>query len=315
MDNMISRKKTRNTSIGVMLKKDFIRNRSLYIMALPVVAFFIIFKYVPMYGVLMAFQDYSPQLGIWGSKWVGLKHFISFFQSPSFIEVLGNTLRISLVTLLFTFPTPIILALMLNEVRHARFSKLIQNMTYIPHFISLVVTCGLIHIFTANTGIIGGFFAKYFDMTGSMLMYPQYFLPIYVTSAVWGNLGWDSIIYLAALTGVDASLHEAAEIDGANRWQRMIHVTIPGIMPTIIIMLLLKLGGVLNVGFEKILLLYNDSTMMVADVISTYVYRRGLINLDWSYSTAVNLFNSVVNLIFLLGSQIISRRVSGYSLW
>ena len=315
MDNMISRKKTRNTSIGVMLKKDFIRNRSLYIMALPVVAFFIIFKYVPMYGVLMAFQDYSPQLGIWGSKWVGLKHFISFFQSPSFIEVLGNTLRISLVTLLFTFPAPIILALMLNEVRHARFSKLIQNMTYIPHFISLVVTCGLIHIFTANTGIIGSFFAKYFDMTGSMLMYPQYFLPIYVTSAVWGNLGWDSIVYLAALTGVDASLHEAAEIDGANRWQRMIHVTIPGIMPTIIIMLLLKLGGVLNVGFEKILLLYNDSTMMVADVISTYVYRRGLINLDWSYSTAVNLFNSVVNLIFLLGSQIISRRVSGYSLW
>lgn len=310
-------KAIKNTGAGVgqMLRQDFARNRSLYTLYIPILAFFIIFCYVPIYGVLMAFQNYSPKQGIWGSQWVGFKHFVSFFQSPSFFSVLRNTVTISLTTMLFTFPAPIILSLLMNEVRHGKYLRVVQNMTYIPHFISLVVTCGLIHIFVGSNGVIGSIFAKYFGVTGSMLIYPKYFLPIYVVSAVWGNIGWDSIIYLSALTGVDKSLYEAAEIDGAGRWKQMLHVTIPGIMPTIIIMLLLKLGGVLNVGYEKILLLYNDSTMEVADVISTYVYRRGLINLDWSYSTAVNLFNSAVNLLFLLSSQFLSRKVSGYGLW
>lgn len=305
----------RNEGFSSRFRKDFKINRALYLMMLPVMIYFVIFKYVPMYGLLMSFQNFSPRLGITGSEWVGLTHFITFFKSPSFGVVLGNTVKISLACLCFGFPAPIVLALLLNELKSAKLGRVIQNATYIPHFISLVVVCGIIGIFTKDTGLIGKFYNMVTGSTGSMLNHPKCFLPIYVLSNIWQEVGWGSIIYLAALTGIDESLYEAVEIDGAGKWKKMIHITLPSILPTIVIMLIMRMGGILNVGYEKILLLYNDSTMDVADVISTYVYRRGLGNLDWSYSAAVGLFNSVINLFFLIASNIISKKVNGYGLW
>ncbi len=317
MMNMNTRtlKSTGNDRFIYKLKTDFRVNRTLYLMMLPVLAYFIIFKYIPMYGLLMAFQDYSPRLGIAGSDWVGFKHFADFFRSPSCKVVLTNTIKISLSTLAFGFPAPIILALLLNELKSAKLGKIIQNATYIPHFISLVVVCGIVNIFTGDNGLIGRAYNFMTGSTGAMLNHPNCFLPIYVVSNIWKEVGWGSIIYLAALTGIDDSLYEAAEIDGAGKLKKVIHVTIPGILPTVVIMLIMRMGSILNVGYEKILLLYNDSTMNVADVVSTYVYRRGLTNLDWSYSAAVGLFNSVINLFFLIGSNRISRKVNGYGLW
>ncbi len=297
------------------VKKDFGINKTLYLIMLPVIVYFVIFKYIPMYGLLMAFQDYSPRLGIRGSDWVGFKHFVDFFRSPSCKVVLINTVKISLSSFIFGFPAPIILALLLNELKSAKLGKVIQNATYIPHFISLVVVCGIINIFTSDDGLIGRVYNLITGSTGSMLNHPNCFLPIYVISNIWKEVGWGSIIYLAALTAIDASLYEAAEIDGAGKLKKVIHITIPGILPTIVIMLIMRMGSILNVGYEKILLLYNDSTMNVADVVSTYVYRRGLTNLDWSYSAAVGLFNSVINLFFLIGSNVISKKVNGYGLW
>lgn len=300
---------------GAFLKKDFMVNKALYAMMLPVMAYFIVFKYIPIYGLLMSFQDYSPRLGIWGSDWVGLKHFVDFFHSASFGVVLINTLKISFATLLFGFPAPIVLALLLNELKSAKLGKVIQNATYLPHFISLVVVCGIIKIFTSDTGIIGMVYNRLTGSTGSMMNHPECFLPVYVISNIWQEVGWGSIIYLAALTGIDGELYAAAEIDGAGRWKKVLHVTLPGILPTIVIMLIMRMGSIINVGFEKILLLYNDATMNTADVISTYVYRRGLIDLDWSYSSAVGLFNSAVNLVFLIASNMISKKVNGYGLY
>lgn len=305
----------KNNSYTAMLKKDFKINKSLYIMVLPVIAFYLLFHYVPMYGAIIAFKNFKPQLGIWGSNWVGLKHFIDFFNGYYFLDILGNTLRISFATLVFGFPAPIILALLLNELRNAKFAKIIQNFTYMPHFISLVVICGLIRNFTADSGVIPYLLSFFGVEPKSLLNYPQYFVPIYVISNIWQEVGWGSIIYLAALTNVDASLYEAAVIDGANKWKQLVHITIPSIMPTIVIMLIMRVGNILNVGFEKILLLYNGSTLDVADVISTYVYRKGLLDLSWSFSTAVGLFNSIINFIFLVGMNSISKRVNEVGLW
>lgn len=297
------------------IKKDFKVNKSLYVLLAPVVIFYIIFAYGPMYGALIAFKDYSPGLGVLGSPWVGLKHFINFFNSPSFGTILRNTLHISITSMLFGFPAPIILALMLNELRNRKFSKIVQNASYLPHFISLVVVCGLIKDFTRDTGIITYLLLPFGVPQVSMLNYPQYFVPIYVASGVWQEVGWGSIIYLAALTGVDGSLYEAATIDGAGKWKQLWHVTIPGILPTVVIMFILRTGNILNVGYEKLILLYNDATLEVADVISTYVYRKGILEHNWSFSTAVNMFNSVVNLIFLLSANAISRKTNETSLW
>ncbi|MBQ7574459.1 MAG: sugar ABC transporter permease [Clostridia bacterium] len=306
---------TNKKSFWTIFKKDFIRNKFLYLMFLPIILYFVIFHYMPMYGVLMAFQDYSPRLGISGSKWVGFANFIEFFRSPSFWIVLRNTVKISFASLVFGFPAPVILALLLNEVRSNKLGRVVQNITYLPHFISLVVVCGLVHMFTRDTGIIGHTYNALTGSKGAMLNNPSLFLPIYIISNIWKEMGWGSIIYLAALLGIDNSLYEAAEIDGAGRWKQTLHVTIPGILPTFVIMLIMRLGQVLGVGYEKILLLYNSSTMDVADVISTYVYRRGLIDQSWSYSAAVGLFNSAVNLIFLSASNFISKKVNGYALW
>lgn len=295
--------------------KDFVRNKALYIMVIPVVLYYILFHYVPMYGTIIAFKEYMPIQGILGSKWVGFRHFTEFFQSPYFSVVLGNTLRISLTTLAFTFPAPIILALLINEMKCVRYAKIVQNITYLPHFISMVVICGMVKTFTMDDGIVNtllGYFG--FEKT-SLLLHKEYFLPVYVFSGVWQTIGWGSIVYLAALSGVDQGLYEAAKIDGANRWKQTIHITLPSIVPTIITMLILRVGQVLGVGHEKILLLYNDATAPVAEVISTYVYKKGLIDQSWSFSAAVGLFNAVVNLILLVVTNKISKRATEVGLW
>jgi len=298
-----------------LLKKDLIVNKGIYFMLIPVVIYYFVFHYWPMYGALIAFKDYAPKLGVAGSPWVGMKHFMNFFQSPSFFTVLGNTVRISLTTLLWNFPAPIILALLINELKSSKFAKVVQTCTYLPHFISLIVVCGMVKDFTRDTGIITHVLSFFGVPKVSLLGYPQYFLPIYVGSGLWQQVGWSSIVYLAALTGVDQQLYEAAKIDGANKWQQTVHVTLVGILPTIITMFILRMGSVLTVGYEKIILLYNDATLEVADVISTYVYRKGILEQSWSFSTAVNLFNSVINLAFLLITNKISSKVNETSLW
>lgn len=298
-----------------MVKKDFRLNRAIYLLLIPVVLYYILFHYVPMYGSIIAFQNFKPQRGIMGSEFVGFTHFINFFSSPFFGTILWNTFRISFCSIVFGFPAPIILALLLNELKHERFAKLVQNITYLPHFISLVVICGLIKDFTMDTGVVNYFLSLLGFEPKSLLNYPQYFTPVYVISGIWQEIGWGSIIYLAALSGLDPSLYEAATIDGASRFKQTLHVTLPGIMPTIIIMLILKVGSILSVGYEKIILLYNDSTMSSAEVISTYVYKKGLTELSWSFSAAVGLFNSVINFLFLTAANTISKKTTDYGLW
>lgn len=311
----IENKKAKKLSYGARLKQDLIKNRSVYFMALPVLAFYVLFMYLPMYGVTMAFQQYDPSLGYFGSPWVGLKNFKEFFGSIYFDRLLVNTLRISFTNILFGFPAPIILALLMNELKNRYFVKTVQTITYLPHFISLVVICGMIKSFTGTGGIITELITKLTGNEESLLMRPECFVPLYVISDIWQQVGWGSIIYISALAGIDTQLYEACEIDGGGKFTQMLHVTIPGILPTIIIMLILKMGQVLNVGYEKIILLYNSSIYETADVISSYTYRKGLQEFNWSYSSAVGVFNSVVNIAFLLITNSISRRVSDTSLW
>lgn len=297
------------------IKGDFKKNKSLYLLMLPVLLYFIIFKYVPMYGALIAFQDFSPKRGFIGSDFVGLKHFIDFFTSPSFGTLLKNTFRISLTSLVFGFPAPIILALLLNELRNKKLARVIQNFTYLPHFISLVIVCGLIHDFTKDTGLIGSLVGRMVGEPVSLLHFPEYFVPTYVISGIWQEVGWGAIIYLGALTAIDQDLYEAASIDGAGRLRKLLSITLPGIVPTIVIMLILRMGSILGVGHEKIILLYNDVNRSVSDVISSYVYRRGILNSDWSFSAAVGIFNSVIGLTFVVTANAINRRLTETSLW
>ncbi len=302
-------------SWGAMIAHDFSVNKSLYLLVLPVMAFYLIFHYLPMYGAIISFENFKPQLGITGSAWVGFKHFKDFLSGNYFSSLLFNTLRISFSSLVFSFPAPIILALLINELKSQKFAKIVQNITYMPYFISMVVICGLITNFTLDTGVVNYIMGFFGFKPKSLLNYPQYFVPIYVISDIWQGVGWNSIIYLAALSAVDPSLYESAVLDGANRLQQTLHITLPGISATIVTMLLLRIGNILNVGYEKILLLYNDSTMSVADVISTYVYKKGLIDLSWSFSSAVGLFNSTINLVFLIGANQISKKIADISLW
>jgi putative aldouronate transport system permease protein len=298
-----------------IVAKDFARNKYIYLMAIPVLVYYIIFRYGPMYGLIIAFKDFSPGKGIWGSPWAGFKHFESFFSGPYAWPLIRNTFLISAYNLLWGFPLPVILALLLNEVRNNTFKRTVQTVTYLPHFISLVVVCGLIVDFTASDGVINDIIEMLGGERTNFMMKPEWFRTIYVASEIWQNIGWDSIIYLAAITNLDPQLYEAATIDGANRWRQTFHITIPGIMPTIIILLILRLGRLMDVGHEKILLLYNPLTRETADVISTYVYRRGLLDFDYSFSTAVGLFNSLINFGLLMVANAISRRVSETSLW
>ena len=311
--------KKKNSSFGVRLKKDMKRYRGAYLLVVPVVVFNLLFCYKPMYGVIIAFKDFSPAAGIWGSDWTGsfgFQHFIDFFGSFYFKRVLRITLVISLTSILFGFPAPIIFALLLNEIKSEKFKRITQTISYMPHFISTVVICGMLTMFVSEKGFITQLLTFLGGEGGvSLLSKEEYFVPIYVISGIWQEVGWGAIIYLAALAGIDQQLYEAAQIDGANRWKQMIHVTLPGISGQIIIMFLLRIGRVMNVGHEKIILLYNAGIYEPADVISTFVYRKGLLEYQWSYSAAIGIFNSIINFIIIIVFNKISKKYSEVSLW
>ncbi|WP_246066808.1 ABC transporter permease [Paenibacillus koleovorans] len=291
------------------------RDKYLLILILPVLLYYFIFHYIPMYGVIIAFKNFKPLKGILGSDWVGFKYFIMFFDSVYFWRLLKNTLLISIYSFVWSFPVPIFFALMLNEVREGLFKKAVQTISYLPHFISIVVICGMIVNFTGQHGIVNTALGWIGIGPIPFLSEPSWFRDIYISSGIWQGFGWGSIIYLAAIAGIDPQLYEAANIDGANRWQKMWYITLPCLVPTIVILLILNAGNLMDVGFEKINLLYNPTTYETADVISTYVYRQGIQRADYSYSTAIGLFNNVINLILLVIVNRISRKVSETSLW
>ena len=309
--------KTKSSDSGLMdrVKKDWKRNKILYLLVLPVLAFYILFHYKPMYGAIIAFMDFNPRLGILGSDWVGFDQFIRFFQGPYFLRLLRNTFLLSVYGILFGFPAPIILALLLNELRMAKFKRTVQTITYLPHFISLVVVTGMIKEFTQSTGIINDVIAAFGGLRSPLLQNPALYRTIYIISDIWQGVGWGSIIYLSALSGVDQQLYEAAKVDGAGRWKQLLNVTLPSIAPTIVIMLILRLGQILGSSYEKTILLYNEATYETADVIASYIYRVGILERDWSYSTAIGLFNSAINLIMLVAANRISRSLNDTSLW
>ncbi len=297
------------------VKADWRKNKSLYLLVLPVVIFYILFHYKPMYGAIIAFKDYTPRLGVWGSEWVGFDNFFRFFKSIYFVRLMKNTIFLSLYNLIFGFPAPILLALLLNEVRNKKFKRIAQTVTYLPHFISLIVVVGMITSFSVTTGLFNDIIVLFGGERSALLQNQDLYRSIYVISSIWQEIGWGSIIYLSALSGVDAQLYEAAQIDGAGKWQQLWNVTLPGISPTIIVMLILKIGGLMNMGYEKTILLYNPATYETADIISSYVYRVGLLEQDWSYSTAVGLFNSVINFLLLVFANKMSKKYSDTSLW
>ena len=296
-------------------KKRFLADYQLYLMVLPFMLYFLIFAYKPMIGLKIAFQDYSIFKGN-ASPWVGFDNFTKFFSTPYFGRILRNTLMISGYSLIFSFPAPIILALLLNEVRSKKYKSFVQTATYLPHFVSAVVVCGMVTNFLAPTsGIVNivlnklGFESVYF------LSKPEYFRTIFIVQGIWQGTGYSSIVYLAALGGIDMELYEAAQIDGCNRWKQTLHVTWPGLLPTIVTLFIISVGNILNVGYEKIILLYQPATYETADVINTYVYRMGIEGSDYGLSTAVGLFNSVVNFLFVAIANTISNKVNGMGLW
>ncbi len=297
------------------VRTDWMRNRSLYILVLPVVIFYILFNYKPIYGAIIAFQDYTPRLGISGSEWVGLANFKRFFSDIYFGRLMRNTLLLSVYDIIFGFPAPIILALLLNEIHNRFFKNVTQTITYLPHFISMIVVCGMLTDFSLSTGLFNDIIVFFGGERHPLLQDPSLYRMIYILSDIWQQVGWGTIIYLSALSSVDSQLYEAAQIDGANKWKQTLNVTLPGIAPTIITMFILKIGKLMSMGYEKTILLYNPSTYETADIISSYVYRIGLLEQDWSYSTAIGLFNSVINFVLLIVANKLSKKYSETSLW
>lgn len=288
----------------------------LYVMVLPALIYLIIFSYKPMYGLVIAFKDYNFRKGIWGSDWVGLDHFTRLFGSYWFPIILKNTLTISGLSLLLGFPLPIIFALMVNELKGQKIKKLVQTVSYAPHFISTIVMCGLVIMMLSPDGGIINIFLKAIGMEPIYFMQkPEYFKWIYVISGIWQGTGWSAIIYIAALSGVDQALVEAAEIDGASRFRKMVHIYFPALVPTIIILLIMQCGSVMSVGHEKVYALQNSANLVGSEVISTYVYKVGLTDRNFSFATAVGFLNSVVNSIVLVTVNTISKKVSDSGLW
>lgn len=297
------------------VKRDFRLNWQIYVLAIPIIIYYIVFSYVPMAGVVMAFQRFNPKLGYFKSPWIGLDNFKDYFGSYYFWRLIRNTFLISATSLVFSFPMPIIFALLLNEVKNRYFKKTVQTISYMPHFISMVVIAGLIKDFTDSDGLITMIVVSLGGEQRNLLSEPGLFRAIYVGSEVWQGVGFGSIIYLSALSNVDQELYEAATIDGAGRWKQTLHITIPGIASTIIIMLILRMGSLFSVGFEKIILLYSPMTYETSDVISSFVYRKGLLEMNYGYSTAVGLFNSIINFTMLNIANFISRKYSETSLF
>ena len=291
-------------------------NYDLYLFLAPAFITLILFSYWPIYGIQIAFRDFSPKLGFTGSPWVGWANFQRFFESPYFVTVLKNTIILSAYSLIAGFPIPIILALLLNAMPSKRYRKIIQTVTYAPNFISVVVMCGMIVLFLSpRSGIINQLVAFLGGEKVNFMGKAEYFRHIYVWSGVWQTMGWSSVIYFAALSGVSPELHEAAIVDGATRFQRILHIDLPSIMPTATILLILNFGSLMSLGFEKVLLLQNDLNKSTSEIIATYVYQIGLVDNDPSFSTAINLFNSIINLALLASMNFVSDKLSGNSLW
>ena len=297
------------------IRKDFRKNWCVYLIVLPVVVYYLVFYYAPMGGVVMAFQRYSARKGILGSPWVGLENFRSFFESAYCWRTISNTFILGIYDLLVGFPIPILFALLLNEIRQQTYKRVVQTITYMPYFISNVVVCGLIIHFFSATGPITTLVTALGGPTGNLLGMPSLFRHIFIYTNLWQNMGSNSIIIVATLTTIDPQLYEAATLDGANRLQKAWYVTLPGLLATIMILLILRIGNLLTISFEKIILLYSPSTYSVSDVISSFVYRRGLENMEYGYSTAVGLFNSLINFTMLLGANLLSRKATGTGLF
>ncbi|MEK3888606.1 ABC transporter permease [Bacillus sp. FSL K6-3431] len=288
----------------------------LYIMLLFPMVMLFIFSYIPMYGVIIAFKDFSPGLGIWNSPWNNFEHFIRLFDDFMFIRALKNTLVISLLKILISFPAPIIFALLLNEIRSQRFMKVTQSISYLPHFMSWVILSAMvIEVFSPQTGIINYIITAFGGNPINFLSSKLYFIPAIVLTDIWKEIGYGAIIYIASIASIDPALYEAAEMDGASRFKKMIHITLPSIMPMVTIMFILRLGGILNAGFDQILNLYNPLVYEVADIIDTYVYRSGLEQFQFDYATAVGLFKNIIGVIFILGANAIIRRRSEHGIW
>ncbi|BFH59829.1 sugar ABC transporter permease [Paenibacillus azoreducens] len=292
------------------------RDRQLLLLFLPCLVFYIIFRYGPLYGLIIAFKDYNVFEGIMGSKWVGLKHFIKFFSSNDFVLLFKNTLALGFFTLIFGFPVPILLAISLNELRVKWLKKSIQTLTYLPAFLSVVIICSMVIDFLSpSTGLINKLIAALGFEKIYFLIMPEWFRTIYVSSDIWATMGYEAIIYLAAIAGINPTLYEAARVDGCSRLKSLWHITIPSLMPTILVMFILKTGSMIRIGYEKVLLLYTPTTYEVADVFSTYVYRKGLIESNYSYAAAVGMFEALVAMTMLLTANFISRKAGGKGLW
>ena len=305
------------SSFGRRLRMDLARHWPLYLMVLPAVIVIAVFAYGPMYGVVIAFKNFKPAYGIAGSPWVGMRNFERFFSSYQFRNTLTNTLSISIYSMLAGFPAPIILALMMDQIRNKSSQRFIQTVTYMPHFISVIVVSGMILTFlNVSTGLYGNL-ARLLGVNDpkDILGDKNLFSTIYVLSDIWQHSGWDSIIYMAALSAVDPSLHEAARVDGASEWDRIVHIQIPSIVPTMVILLILRAGSLMNVGFDKVYLLQNGLNLDRSEVLSTYVYKVGMINQQYSFSAAANLFNTVVNFVMIMQVNQIARRLGETSLW
>lgn len=285
------------------------RDKLLYMMLLPGIVYFILYKYLPMWGVLMAFQNFQPAKGFWGSDWVGLKHFVRFFSEPAFTMLFANTLILALYNLIFFFPLPIILAILMNEVRHSVFKRTVQTFIYIPHFVSWVVIVGIFYLFlTTEGGIVNDLLVAAGREKINFLLSPEWFRTMITSQVIWKEAGWGTIIFMAALAGVDPQLYEAARMDGANRWQQMRHITLPALQSTIVILFILRLGHILDTSYEQIFLMLNSMTRDVGEVFDTYVYEMGLRQANFSYSAAVGLFKSIVGLILVVGANYLAKK-------
>lgn len=305
-------------SLGERFIRALVRDKWLYLIMLLPAAYYLVFCYWPMYGVTLAFKNFKPKLGMIASPWTsqhGMKYILQVVNDPYFWTVFKNTIVLNLENLVITFPAPIILALLLNELGGKHYKRTVQTVTYLPHFLSTVVVVGMMNSMFSSSGIVNELLGKMGMGPYAFLNDAQYFRPLYIGSNIWQNIGWDSIIFLSALSGLDMELYEAARIDGAGRWKQTIHITLPGILPTIVIMLILAMGKIMNVSYQKILLMMTGSNQSVSDVISTYVYRRGITKADFSYATAVGLFQSLVSLVFVYVTNFISRRATETSLW
>ncbi|MFD0620164.1 ABC transporter permease [Paenibacillus sp. GCM10027629] len=312
-----------STTIEKISKKSFISklnydwkcNRFLLLMSLPGLIMIALFAYYPMVGIVTAFQNYSLFLGIKGSEWIGFDNFVRFFNDPNFFRIIKNTFVLGLFNLLWSFPAPIILALLINEVIHPKIKRFIQTATYLPYFISIVVIVGIMKSMFSGTGIVNELLANFGVEPIQFFNESSYFRSLYVGSGIWQEIGYSSILYLAAITGIDSEMYEAAKMDGCSKFKQIFHITLPSLRPTIITLLILSIGGIVSVGFDKILLMYSPATYDVADVISTYVYRKGIIDQDYGFSSAIGLFNSLVSIVFVFGANYFSRKLLKESLW